>query len=237
MKLRQVYDALEHLHLAVLALSSEGAGIAGIDIPKINIGINQALTDIYNDFDVKTDEIILRLFNDRTFYKLTSDFADSNEESLEIIKWIIDSPEKPFKDDIKYIRRVSAPCCEYIGLNDHTYCESVFTPSHNTLQINKSVINKYKYLSLVYVANPILIPTNTDLDIDTIDIDLPQNMFNLLVLGACGYIFGAQGGKDSYYKSMQYKQQYELEKNKLINTGMYSESSQDNDNFNKDGWK
>lgn len=237
MKLRQVYDALEHLHLESLSLSNEGAGIQEIDIPKINIAINQALTDIYNDFNIRTDEVFLRVINGMSMYKLSSLYADSNTESTELVRWIVDSEYKPFKDDIKYIKRVVNSCGEPIQMNDPNYCYAVFTPSFDTIQLSNQVLNCDKFLSIIYAVNPQLIPTSTDTDIDSVTIDLPQNLFNLLVVGTCSYIFKPKGNKDMYYKGINYKAEYEQEKLKITNLGLYADNFNENDNFEQGGWK
>lgn len=237
MKLRQVYDALENLHLESLSLSSEGAGIQEIDIPKINTAINQAITDIYNDFNIRTDEVFLRVINGMKTYKLSSLYADSNTESTELVRWIVDSEFKPFKDDIKYIKRVVNTCGEPIQMNDPNYCYGVFTPSFDTIQLSNEVLNCDKFLSIIYAVNPQLIPTGTDTDIDNTEIDLPQNLLNLLILSTCAYIFKSKGNREMYSKGINYKNEYEQEKTKIINLGLYADNFNETDNFEQGGWK
>lgn len=236
MKLRKVHDTLGSLHLTSLALSNEGAGLQKISYPLVNAAINHALLDIHTTFDVGVDELILRVIGGKLLYSLEAKYADSNTDVTVPQRWIVDSAEKPFTGDVKYIKSIFTQLGEKLPLNDNNTCNGVFTPSPTLIQLTNTSLNDNEYLSVIYATNPQEIPLTTDLDVDTFEIKLPANMFNLLVLGACKYIFQSKSGKDMYYKGVQYEQKYEAEKIKLNSLGFLNEAFQENEHFSSGGW-
>ena len=236
MKLQKIYDALGHLHLRSVALSNEGVGLKSIDYPEINVAINHAIQDISNKFDLTTKEIFVRLIPDKYEYLLTKEHADSYEGTSVYVSWVEDTNEDPFLGDIKYIRSITTACGEELELNQPNRCNSVLTPSYNLIQLNDNILNFNKYLGVIYVAEVQQLPVSTDLDPKSIDIDLPEPLFNLLVKGAVKYYFKSKAGKDMYFKGVQAENEYNTEELKIQSLGFYSENFSDNNNFSKGGW-
>lgn len=237
MNLRQVFNSLEHVHLSGLSITNSGVGIGEIDYPLVLVSINEILTDLYTRFDLKTSEVILRLIKGQTEYTIHSDYADSNVNSTEPVRWVVDSVDNPFKDDISYILSVTTSTQEKLEVNKPNYCNSVFTPSTNTIQIPTEIAETVTGLSVIYNASPILVPVSTTLDVDTINIELPQAMFNALIFGVCKTIYSVKGGKDGYSKSNDYHQKYLNELNMLSDSGMFSNFTNERKSFSDGGWK
>lgn len=236
MNLRQVFNALEHLHFAGLAIVNDGAGIADIDKPVVLTAINQVLTDLYSRFNFKCSEVIVRLIDGQTEYLIHSDYADSNQLSTEPVRWVVDSIDNPFLDDIQHIVSVTSSTEECLPMNKSVYCNSIYTPSFNLLQVSDETVKEADALSVIYKANPVLIPVNTTLDVDTITLDIPQNIFNVLILGVCMHVYAVKGGKEGYAKSLNYSAQYEREINRIELLGMYNELPESGLNFQSEGW-
>lgn len=236
MKLKQVYDALGHLHLTSVAVSNEGIGLKSIDYPEINVAINHAIQDISNKFDLSVKEIFVRLLPGKVEYLLTKEHADSYQGDAIYIPWIEDSKENPFLGDIKYIRSITTGCGEDLIINSPNVCNSVLTPSYNTIQICESTLCTNKYLSVVYTAEVQQLPITTDLAPETIDVDIPSPLFNLLIKGVVKYYFKSKAGKDMYFKGVQAENEYNVEELKIQSLGFYSENFSENETFNKDGW-
>ena len=179
MLLSEIFDYLTYGELAELSLGGlrEG-GIDPMDYPRIIANINLALIELYTEFPIRTAEINLQLYENIKLYTLHNNFAQSNTNSTEAIKYINDSASSPFFNDILVVDSVlNSEGTEYpINLPKEEL--SVFTPTYNTIKVPFSVDNTT--LDILYRASPDLLVTK-GVPPETVDVPIPYNLLSCLI--------------------------------------------------------
>lgn len=155
MKLR---DLLQNLALGELS-SSSLVSIASYEIdkeqlPRVIHSVNQALGYFYSNFPLKTNEVIIKVRQDTSLYYLDSEYAYSNPNGSNY-KFILDSLEKPFSNDVLHILEVSNTSGYIYPLNDSMSSISIHTPEYNCIKLNNV---KDEYLVIKYQASHPIIP-------------------------------------------------------------------------------
>jgi hypothetical protein len=138
MKVSDLLEQLSEGELRQVALGgSESSGIIEADYPKVIPHINLGLMEIYKRFPIKTKQLTIQQEDHIQEYILHPDYAETNTASAQPIKYIKDSVFKPFTDgsEVLKIESVFKENGEEYHLNDENNAWSLFTPSHNTIQV------------------------------------------------------------------------------------------------------
>jgi len=137
MLLSEIFEYLSYGELSQLALgSADDGGIQSKDYPKVISYINLALIELYKRFSLREKQLIIQLDDSITDYKLHNDYAVSNTESAEPIKYIIDTAQVPFTNDVLQIERIKNADDEEFVLNDLDEDLSLYTPTYDIIQIS-----------------------------------------------------------------------------------------------------
>lgn len=134
MKLEELLQRLSFNELSSIAAGESGDGV--IQARRMGMvidSINTALTDLYSRIPLSEKEIIVETVDWKSNYLLDSKHARSTGGTE--MKWIVDSPTYPFRDDIVKILSVCNEVGEELPLNDAQQWASAFTPTHNVLQL------------------------------------------------------------------------------------------------------
>lgn len=138
MKLSEVFEMLQYGELANLSLSGdidEPVGIREQDYPALINHINLALTDLHTKFNLKEKEVVIQQYEGLPYYELESKYAQTNTESVEPVKYIMDTEFNPFVDDVLRINAAfDEGGCE-IPINDENDCTSIFLNSYKRIQV------------------------------------------------------------------------------------------------------
>lgn len=216
--------------------------IAGLDTdesvdtkhyPKLITYINTALTDLHSKFNLRTYEVIIKQIEGVEFYRIHSDHAETNSGSSEP-KWILDSVDHPFKDNLTKILEAKLEDGTEIPLNDHTDCESYFTPQLDVLQIpfakqDVQVILKYRQ------NHPLLRWIGLD-DATAQVIDLPDTHVKALALHVAYQYFKGLKTTDGQAESQSNFALYQQAVIALKSEGMDIEDGYKNLNLETNGW-
>ena len=155
MKLSELFQNLALGELSSSSLVSIGSyEIDSNQLPKVIHSVNQALEYFYSNFPLKLNEVVIQLRQDTSLYYLDSEYAYSNPNGSNY-KFICDSLEKPFQDDVLHILEVSDTSGNIFPLNDSNSAYSIHTPEYNCIRTNN--INR-QYLVVKYQANHPKIP-------------------------------------------------------------------------------
>lgn len=176
-----------------------------IDNNDVLVGfINLGLIELYKRFELKTDEAIITLVDGKTIYKL--DGTDTDVSMGEPFMYLIGAYEDGTENDYS-ASSLSIP----INEEDNIY--SINMISYNAVQV--PLITQGAYISLIYVAKPAKVTTNT-LDIE---VDLPEQMIEPL-LHYIGY--RAHGAMDSNIQteSNTHYMRFEASCNKIKELGV-----------------
>lgn len=151
-------DLFQNLALGELSSSSlVEIGQFEIDrkqLPKVIQATNQALEYFYSNFPLKIGEVTVRLSEGISRYYLDYDYATSNPEA--IIKYIMDTHDKPFNDDVLHILQVRSMNGYSYPLNDLNVTAAIHTPEYNCIQVTDSIQDKF--LVVTYQAGHKRIP-------------------------------------------------------------------------------
>jgi hypothetical protein len=178
MKLSTIFEDLENGELSQLSIGGGTIGaIAEEDYAKVIGYVNVAMVELYKRFPIMESELIIDLYPTIMDYVLTYDFAASNTTGPEPIKYIQDTAENPFPDDVLQIMEVFDEDMGIIPLNDDNALNSVYTPTWNTLQVPEPV--EGASFSILYRAYPAEIPTSTT-DLTAVDVHIPRQLSTAL---------------------------------------------------------
>lgn len=119
--------------------------------PKIIDAINEGLLRLYTRFVIKEKDVIISLRDHITFYHLVPLYSETlYPQSGVEIPYIMDMAGEVFVDDvIKVLAVFDHIGCE-LPLNDSGSCNSVFTPTYNSIQVPEPETGKL--LNVVYQA-------------------------------------------------------------------------------------
>lgn len=174
-------DIFEDLHFGELSqLNLGGPDSGGIPeeyYPRIISFINYGLIELYKKFDLRVSEVVIDLDEGISEYLLTYDYAQSNLTSLEPVKYIADSVDRPFPDDILQITEVWREDGKELPINDSNEDDSVYTPEWNILQVPEPVNGTS--LSLIYRTYPTEISKLTT-DLPSVSLTLPPQLLTAL---------------------------------------------------------
>jgi len=234
MLLSEIFEYLTFGELSHLSIGGIDAGTIDVgDYPRIIANVNLGMIELHKRFNLKVREVPLQLYDQITMYNLHTDYAESNTESLQPIKYITDGAlVHPFSDDILLITHVYNEIGEELPLNDLDEDYSVFTPTPITLQVPDS--SNENALAIVYRAQPVKIPMDTA-DATSVEIELPDQFTEALLAYVAWRIFaplnvGERAEANSYYAK------FESAVALIKDLGMLNIDNNANQKFGDNGW-
>ena len=210
--LQEIFDNLTYGNLSHVSIGNAALGyIEAKDYPKIVNGINNALTAIHKRFLLRKEEIQLQQQSGVSTYYIRSDFAASNTANPSVTKYLIDSAEKPFQDNLFKIESVTHADGTDWPLNDSSQEYPLFTPSFDVLVMPPS--DPLEVVKIGYRANhPRIAIPDTGFDPKLIQLHIPASMLDALSLNIASRIYTpltAGDGQNSAASTFMY--QYEQE--------------------------
>lgn len=203
------------------------------DYPKIITHLNIGLTNLFSKFQLKENEVIIQQFDDVTEYVLNSKHAASNVTSQER-KWILDTPERPFQDDIIKITRAYDEEGNVIPVGDLNSPNAIFEVNYNTVQIPYPVGTNIT--SLIYRAKHPRINPNTP-DLSSVELQVPEVFREALLWYVASRVHGASLDEASRARSVEYLQRYEARVAEVTRNGIFAQTDEDsNSAFARGGW-
>lgn len=235
MKLTKIFNDLRYGTLKGQAIAREGAEIEEIDYPRLITCINAGLTALYGRFKLGYKEVIIRLIPEKYTYELHSDYAESNTESTQSVRWIVDKEEAPFSDDIVRVHTAITNTGDELSINNDNDCMSVMTPSYNSVQFPAYVADKLESVSVTYEASPTLLDVSPTLAPEVTEVKIPDVMAEALCYYAAAKFMEQSSAQDKSAKAMEFYQKYELQCTKLEEYGMVNKNLTD-DSFGGEVW-
>lgn len=204
MLLSDFFQSLSFNEFANLSLSSEGSGQISVDkVPRIISNINDALLDLCARFILFEKELVVQSIIAQTLYPLRVEYAVTNATSTEE-KYIIDTPEEPFTDDIITITYVKNEVGHKLPLNDDHDFFSVFTPQFDTVQLTHTGFSQAYFIG--YQAQHPVLDVNGDL---TQKIEIPNVMATVLRYKVAAIVFSGMAGQEYTNKVQELDSKYE----------------------------
>lgn len=207
--LQELFQDLQYGELSQFSVSGDidnpMTGISPADYPAVISHLNKALTAIHTRLPLRDRELTLQQFEELSFYVLSSEYAVSNTESLEPIKYIIDTAERPFIDDVLGITAVYDEAGCRIPLNDDNNCNSYWLNNYRTLQIPEPADDNTVFIT--YRANhPKIEP---DADPATTEIDIPDFCIEAVLAYVASRMYARSNDSGAVARSLEMVQKYE----------------------------
>jgi len=236
--LQEIFDDLAAGPLANLSLvDSTTQSIKEKDYTKVLSYINRALTELHKRFLLRTGQVVVQLHPDVIHYALRSKFAESNTSSTEPIKYIMDTSDRPFEDDIIKIEQVFSELGEEYPINDSSQNYPVYTPEFDVISL-LPIGDIPQAVVVVYRAKyPKIIPTVTAFNPETVELNIPdwiiEALYSRVAASAHKGISGEEGEMSA---SRSYMFQYELDCKKIENEGTVTNDNDPFNTFGEKGW-
>jgi hypothetical protein len=236
MKLTRIFNELRYGTLKGQAISREGGSVEEIDYPRLVTAVNSAMLVIYGRFKLKYNEALIRLIVGKYTYELHSDFAEANTESTQPVRWIVDSEESPFLDDLVRIHGVTADDGSTLTINDASDCMTAMTPTYNTIQLPPEVVDVLTSVSIVYEASPVALDASSTIAPEVTEVRIPEAMLEALCYYAASKFMESATGQDKSAKAQEFLAKYELACMKLQEYGMVNVDHTSNTNVGMNQW-
>lgn len=234
MNLREVITLLSEGELSSINLGGSGdLGVKPEHYPMLTRHIYLGLSELHSRFNLRVKELYLQLVEPITVYTFHTKYRYYNTASTEPIKYIIDTPDEEFKDDLLSIVGVYDSAGGMMDLNSTSGQRPVFTPSYNQLQV--PYYSNGELISVAYRAKPNELKWVDESSLDQV-IDLPHSLIQGLLFYVAYKLYGSKLDADSISKSNLYYQQYEASVMQAQNQGLLLPNGFANYKLKENGW-
>lgn len=234
MLLSDIFDQLSYGELSHVHIGGNGTGINRGDYPQLVSHINAALMDLHTRLPLKVDSLIIQLHDWIQSYYLRVQYAQTNSESSESIKYIMDSPFKTFKGNILKVEQVFSEIGVEYPLNDPVQNYSVFTPQYDLLSV--PFADRENVLSVAYRAGHPKISVTPESDPDKIEVDLPAYLQEAVCTYVGARVMSGMGSGDNQQESAVLMHRYNTFLAQLEINGVVNTDTMINTKLEKNGW-
>jgi len=223
MNLQDIFDDLTYGELSQLYMGGDEStgGIREADKPRIISHTKRGLTALYKRFRLKENEVTINLQSTVYTYRLHSDFAVSNTDSTEAVKYLDDAVDA-FTDRVLKVEEVfditDPDNILDLLLNKRNDPCSIRTPKATVLQIPEILIDKdgtepvATTLRVVYRANhPKIDPILGQYVSFTEELELPEAFNQALLYFIASNIMNPVGMANEFHAGNSYYAKYENE--------------------------
>ena len=173
-------------------------------LPQLISFINLGLIQIYSKLPIIEKQVTIQEYPQISLYKLSSMYARHNHLSKVKHKYILDTPDNPFTDDVLFITGICDENGFAIPLNDEHHRRSVFISSYDTIQIPNA--NENEAVFVIYRAKPRCInPETKNLNQE---IELPDYLLEALTAFVGFKAHQAIGGQEGLAASQAFYQRF-----------------------------
>ena len=218
MKLTDIFLALGAGELSSQSsLVDTVTGIKPENYSKIISHINLGLTNLFERFNIRLGDTYIMMLDGVAEYQLDSKYAFSNLASPEQ-KYIMDTLENPFGDDVIRILEATTEIGEPLPINDRTKEKSIFTPTQTSIQIPWKISDDV--INIIYRASHKLIRLSDYNDVEDIEVYLPVSYLEPLLYFVAHRHFAGVGGQSGTPTSQGYYQKYLARVNEIEFNGV-----------------
>lgn len=246
-KLSQIFEQLTQGELSQVAIGGKELGqVQEEDFRALGNHVLLGLTALYKRFDLKRGRITVELQADKTSYPLQSRYAVQGKNSPELVRYIKDTVDLPFTDDILKILTISTDAGDEFSLNDYTDVFSIVTPTLESIRVPIDVVNpptnlpeqyKTSNLTIDYQANhPNFMPKVGFYDPERTNIELPASHTMALLYFVASRVHNPIGMGQEFNAGNNWAARYEQECQRLEDEGAEIDSLAGNTRAERGGW-
>lgn len=219
MKLQEVFDQLTHGEFSQLAIGGGPAGaITQANYPKVVSYVNLALLALYKRFRLKEGRLTINLKPGRLDYPLARKFALTSTMLPVDSRFIVDTADAKYVEDVLKIEQVLTPKGFEFSLNNRDDKYAMITPVSSTLRVPADIVvppveltddMRTTQLIVVYrAAHPIL--STEDVDPEDTVLELPYSHLEPLLYHVASRAHTPTGITNEMDMGNAYYQKYEL---------------------------
>ena len=189
------YGELYNLHLGGFVPSDPESEPDPVKYAQLVAAVNLGLGQLYKEFFLRSEEHYIQLYQQLSTYTLHSDYAQTNVASTEPIKYIMDTVDNPFQDNVLRIEEVYDEDGVKLPLNDETEDLSIYTPRYNQIQVpypeddmTVSVQFRATHPRIVYTGVATFDP-------EAVEIDLPNSLIEPMQFYVASKLLRPMGGE------------------------------------------
>lgn len=174
MYLEEIFQHLtsgEYRKIKLGGSRSIGSEILPEDYHIVLPAVNLAIYETHKRLPMRTESVTIQQYSNITFYRIHSDFAQTNTESDMRYKYILDSKFFPYQDTLITVNHVYDMGGHVLPINDRNDLDTVYLPKHDTVQLPYPD-NRYTF-DVEFQATLPKIPISEDIDPKTYVLDLP----------------------------------------------------------------
>ena len=247
MNLQEVFDQLSAGEFSQLSLGGAGVGVINETNYQGLLGhINLGLTALFKKFPLKEGRLSIALQPGQALYKLNSAFAVANTGSTELVKYILDTVDDPFQDDVLKIEKVLTEAEAEFPLNDGSDVYSMFTPSALQLRVPQELVTdgadlpeemETDILTVVYRANhPKILLSEVQFDPSQVELWLPESHLEPLLYYVASRVNNPVGMANEFHAGNSYYAKYVAACQALMEEGLQVDQGSTNYRLISNGW-
>lgn len=234
MFLSEVLEHLEHGELSQLAMGgNECESIDCCNLANILPHINMGLAELYKRFPLKMGDVIVQQYDHIQTYFLKRKYAQSNTESKEPVKYIVDSKYQPFIDNVNKIERIIDELGRELFVNNSTEYWSVYTPSYDSIQV--PLPEKENQMIVHYRAGHQVIKLDC-LDPAKTEIEIPPGYLEALLYYIGSRILTGLNTDGQISEGNNYMQKFEQSCAKITELNLMNNDNTSNLKLDNAGW-
>lgn len=219
MQLEDLLKGLSYGVLSNLALGNEGSGeIPNQHEPKVVHHVNRALLALYSKFQIKTNEVQVRAYDNLTLYPLKKIYADQ-DPTVVAQKFITDSVESPFEEDVIRVTAIyDEEGTPLLFDTDDPLCK-LFLPQPTTLQIVEPVTGNDYFL--IYQAKHKTLVAGDGSQ----EVELPEVLYPALEAHVAYQVYSSMNGQENAAKATEHFSAYTMLTEQVIELDLVGTST------------
>jgi len=236
MRLQEIFDQLSSGEFSQLSIGRQPAGVINEENRAAVINhINLGLTALFKRFNLKRNALVLRLQDGISLYRLHSSFAVNGRRSQEPVRYIIDTEDARFEDDIIKVEKVIGSVSGELPLNDDADECSLKTPTALKLWVPDDL--ELQDLAVEYRANhPKVVVGLGFFDPARVEIELPDTHLEPLLYYVASRVHNPVGMSNEFHAGNSYFAKYENACQELEGKGIQVDQGQTNTRARRNGW-
>lgn len=211
--------------------------------------LDLGMSALYSRFRLKDGRVTLRHDVGIENYELDRDFAESNDTSLELTKYLIDL-DSPYQDDAIRLEEVLGEDGDPLPLNDGDYeapwhmpelgkvyvTETLRTPTPLSLWVPSD--KELGDLTVLYRARHAEVDVDAAVaDLDSVEVELPQEYWQALFYYVASRVYSPMYRAGEMHEGNNWAARYEQECQRLeMNYLVVASDDRDGDTFRRAGW-
>lgn len=237
MRLQEIFDQLVYGELAQFSVNlgtSVHGAVSPDNYPKVVASVRMAVMEMYKEFRLSIEVVDVMMISNVTMYKLHSDYSIRNTDTSIPYKYIYDTANEPFEDNLLVIDRVFDEVGDELNLNNDQAKFSLYTPKFNTLQIPDPI--EGSIVRVLIAKGHSYISGATTIDPTTIEIEIPESCLEPLLFYIAGRMLMGAGNLNGTNDANIMMAKYQQSKLRIKELGLYQQDNTFNLKLERNGW-